>query len=135
MGNRSTALIGFYGDDLDPDEITKTFGLEPSIGVRKGGAWKTSMGTVKIAHTGSWRLKCDGAEPDDLSGQLRSLLARMPDDLEIWQTFASQYRAVAFCGLWLQSYNDGLQLPSDVLSALGARGLSIDVDIYAPDHE
>ena len=132
---RSTALIGFYGDNLDPDEITNAFGIEPSVGVCKGGEWRTSMGAVKIARTGSWRLECDGSEPDDLSGQLRSLLARMPDDLEVWQAFAGRYRAVAFCGVWLQSYNDGLELASDVLSALGARRLSIDLDIYGPDHD
>lgn len=132
---RSAATIGFYGDCLDPDEITTLLGVKPTIGVQKGGIWKTSLGAVKVAHTGSWRLKTDCCEPEDLSQQIERLLAPLTSDLAVWHDLSSRFRGVIFCGLWLSSYNDGLQLGSQVLGLIAERGLCVDLDIYQNDED
>lgn len=126
----SAASIGFYGDDLDPAEITRRLDCKPTVGVAKGGTWTTKMGAEKTARTGSWRLLADRRSPADLDGQIRQLLSAMNDDLEAWKSLAGRFRGRVFCGLFLASGNDGLTLRPETLLMIGQRGLVLDLDIY-----
>ena len=126
----SAATIGFYGDDLEPSEITRQLDCEPTVGVSKGGTWTTSMGADKIARTGSWRLESRRRSPADLDAQIVELLSAMSDDLEAWKTLAARFRGRVFCGLFLASSNDGLTLRPETLLMIGQRGLLLDLDIY-----
>lgn len=127
---KSTALIGFYGDDLDPDEITRLLGMEPTVGVVKGGTWATSLGAEKNAAIGSWRIKAGSCEPENLNAQIEALLAPLSQDFSVWRELCSRFRGVFFCGFWLNSYNDGIELSPKVLSLIAERGLGLDLDIY-----
>jgi len=131
--HKSEALIGFYGDDLDPAEISARLGAEPTVGVRKGGLWATSMGTQKTAQTGSWRLEAECREPADLDGQINDLLDGLGVDLTAWRSFAEQYRGRIFCGLFLAGFNEGISLRAETLIRVGERGLLVDLDIYGQD--
>ncbi|TAL32592.1 MAG: DUF4279 domain-containing protein [Phenylobacterium sp.] len=128
----TAASLRFFGDDLDPQEITLRIGAPPTIGVRKGGVWLTSRGVEKIARTGSWRLQVDRRQPGDLDGQILELLSRLTSDLETWRELSARYRGDIFCGLFLESGNDGSTLSPATLAAIGLRGLELDLDIYAP---
>jgi len=131
--HESAASIGFYGDDLDPAEITKALGAEPTVGVRKGGVWHTKSGAEKTARQGSWRVEAERCQPGDLEAQINDLLDRLSDDLPAWREFAQRYRGRVFCGLFLASGNEGLTLHAPTLVRVGERGLLIDLDIYGPD--
>lgn len=130
---RSAATVGFYGEDLDPVEITSLLGAKPTVDVVKGGHWKTSMGAEKLAYTGSWRLKSELSEPGNLERQISDLLASLTADLSVWHDLTNRFRGVMFCGLWLETYNDGLQLSPLTLSSLAERGLLLDLDIYGAE--
>ena len=65
--HKTAASIGFFGDDLDPVEITTALGAEPTVGVRKGGVWHTKAGVEKVASQGSWRVEAERREPGDLT--------------------------------------------------------------------
>ena len=126
----SAASIGFYGDDLDPTEISKQLGAEPTVGVAKGGTWVTEMGAEKVARTGSWRLVAERCVPADLDGQIRRLFSTLSDDFEAWRSLAGRFRGRVFCGLFLASGNDGVTLRPETLLMIGERGLVLDLDIY-----
>ncbi len=126
----SAATLGFYGDDLDPDEITTCLGVSPTIAVRKDGSWLTNQGTKKTAKTGSWRLEVDRCEPADLDGQIRQLLSFSPNAPEVWQSLAARYQGRIFVGLFLNSGNEGLTLQPSTLTMISDRGLTLDLDIY-----
>lgn len=130
---RSAATLGFYGDDLDPVAITSLLGAIPTVGVVKGGQWTTSMGAEKLAHTGSWRLEAELSEPENLERQIGNLLARLTTELSVWHNLTHRFRGVMFCGLWHETYNDGLQLGPQTLGALAKRGLLLDLDIYCAE--
>lgn len=98
----SQASIGFYGDDLDPLEITIALG-EPTVAVGKGEAWANEHGTERTAKTGSWRLVAETREPAELDRQINDLLSRLNDDLGAWRSLASRHRGRVFCGLFLAS--------------------------------
>ena len=127
----SQASIGFYGDDLDPSEITLALG-EPTVGVAKGEPWVNKYGTERTAKTGSWRLVAEPREPAELDWQINDLLSRLNDDLGAWRSLAGRYRGRVFCGLFLASQNDGLTLQPETLVRIGERGLVVDLDIYGP---
>ena len=128
--HHTAASLGFYGDDLEPDEITAALGAEPTVGVRKGQTWLTASGAEKIARTGSWRVEAQRSEPGDLDRQITGLLAPLTDDLVIWNDLASRFRGRLFCGLFLEDGNEGGTLKPATLLMMGSRGLYLDLDIY-----
>ena len=128
--HRSRVTIGFYGDALDPEEITTLLRAEPTVGVRKGNTWHTSRGFPKIAYTGSWRVISENREPADLDSQINEILDALEGDLSVWLSLAEQYRAVVFCGLFLSEGNEGIELQPQTLARIGERGLILDLDIY-----
>ena len=133
---RETAVsLGFFGDDLDPDEISRLLGGIPTVGVRKGGVWKTSRGFEKVAKSGSWRIKAERSNPGDLDGQITDILARLSSDLTTWKDLSRRFEGRLFCGLFMENTNDGLRLEAPTIAAIGDRGLALDLDIYAPDDD
>ena len=133
--HRSAASIGFYGDDLDPTEITERLG-EPTVAVKMGGTFQTPGGRDKIARTGSWRVTANDQQPADLDRQINDLLDSLSDDIVSWRMFSQRFRSRVFCGLFLEDSNEGLALRSETLARLGDRGLCLDLDIYgAPGPE
>ncbi|WP_278377139.1 DUF4279 domain-containing protein [Sphingobium yanoikuyae] len=128
--HRSAASIGFYGDDLDPTEITERLG-EPTIAVKMGGTFQTLGGRDKIARTGSWQVTAKDQQPADLDRQINDLLDGLSDDIVSWQAFSQRFRSRVFCGLFLEDSNEGLALRSETLSRLGDRGLCLHLDIYS----
>jgi hypothetical protein len=133
--SKSAASLSFFGDDLDPDEITRLLGKQPKVGVRKGGTWLTASGAEKIARIGSWRLSVDRREPGDLNGQIVELLEGLNDDLTAWRDLSARFGGRIFCGLFLDNWNEGLTLPASTLALLADRGLKLDLDIYGAERE
>jgi hypothetical protein len=133
--HRTKATLGFWHDDLDPDEITAALGRTPTVGVRKGGTWTTSRGAEKIAPTGSWRVKSDNLSPGDLDRQIMELLARLSDDLAVWNHLSRRFGGRFFCAVWMKDDNEGLLLEPQTIAAMASRGLYLDLDIYAPEED
>ncbi|MDF2383115.1 DUF4279 domain-containing protein [Nostoc ellipsosporum NOK] len=130
---RTAALLGFYGDDLDPEELTAGLASPPTVGVRKGGIWHTSLGAAKIAPTGSWRIEADRCSPGNLDGQIRALLAPLTGNLDIWRDFSTRFGGRIFAGLFLAEWNEGMRLEAGTLALLAERGLYLDLDIYGAE--
>ena len=131
--HESAASLRFFGDDLDPEEVTRLLGQQPTVGARKGGIWHTSRGAEKRAHRGQWRLQCEQRSPGDLDGQIAELFATLTTDLAIWNDLCRRFQADVFCGLFLNEFNEGISLSHETLTAVGSRGLILDLDIYRKD--
>jgi hypothetical protein len=128
--HNTVATLRFFGDDLDPGEITSLLGASPTVGVRKGGVWLTSGGTEKVARRGSWRLNVDDRSPGDLDAQIAELFVSLTNDLTIWNALTSRFDANIFLGLFLHESNEGISLAPETLKSVGSRGLLLDFDIY-----
>jgi hypothetical protein len=126
----SAASLRFFGDDLDPDELTSLLGATPTVGVRKGAARRMSSGRELVERTGSWRLQVVRRRPGDLDGQIAEILDQLTPNLAIWTSLAARYQADIFCGVFLGSGNDGFSLHPQTTAAVGARGLTIEFDVY-----
>lgn len=129
----SRAGLRVFGDELDPDEITRRLGANPTKAFRKGDLELVRHdGRPRYAHTGRWHLDAARRFPEDLNAQIMEILDQVTDDLEVWRELGEKYRIDMFCGVWMGLYNDGLPLSHEVLLALGQRRILLDIDIYAP---
>jgi hypothetical protein len=129
--HHSSATLRVFGDDLQPDEITRLLKCQPTFAEVKGQVVKHSSGRERLVKCGNWRLLAEYAEPENLDTQIRSILLQTSDDLNIWRSLTQTYRVDMFCGIFLDSSNDGLSLSPQTLLMLGERGIDIDFDIYA----
>lgn len=129
----STATLRFFGDDLDPEEITARLGRSCTRCARKGEVTiSKDTGNQRVEKTGSWLLLVSDQKPENLDLQISEVLTHLTDDLEVWRELTEKYQANVFCGMFMATGNDGLSLSAATLQSLGERGLEIWLDVY--DH-
>ncbi|GHC52984.1 hypothetical protein GCM10007315_14480 [Gemmobacter tilapiae] len=113
-----------------PEELTILLGKNPSDAYRKGEELPTPLGNRRAARTGYWGIAVARKEPADLDAQIAEILDGMTDDLGVWQELANRFQLEIFCGLFLKEFNEGLSISAATTALLGARGISLDFDIY-----
>jgi hypothetical protein len=130
----SAATLRIAGDDLQPAEITRLLGCDPSAAQTKAEQIiGRNSGSTRVASTGMWRLVASKREPEDLDGQIVELLSKLADDLNVWASIARTYRLDLFCGLFMGGSNEGLSISPESMTALGLRHIELGLDIYGGD--
>lgn len=82
---------------------------------------------------GSWHLSSELLVPGDLDVQIVNLLALPTSNLAVWTDISKRYRGDLLCGLFLTEGNQGLEFKPETLTAIGARGLVLGLDIYGAE--
>jgi hypothetical protein len=127
----SRVTLRIIGDDVVPAELTRLLGSPPTLARTKGEIWVgAKSGKEHTAHTGQWHLQASDRAPEDLDGQVQELLGKVTQDLTVWAALAERFQMDLFCGLLMQSNNEGATLSPDTLAALGNRGIKLSLDIY-----
>lgn len=129
---RTVATLRFFGDDLDPDEISRLLGVLPTKSARKGAIRRFPNGREVVPRRGSWRLEVPDRSPGDLSSQIVELLSTATGDLSVWSDLSLRYAGNVFCGLFMEEGNEGEELSPEAMFLMGARKLRLDLDIYGP---
>jgi hypothetical protein len=127
--DKTSVSLLFSGDTLDPDEISKLLACQPTKSYRKGDALPDRRDR-RVAQTGVWRLSGKKTGKVSLEKQIFELFSRLTDDLEIWRKLTSQYHSDLFCGLWMESWNRGIDFSPDLMTQISARGLTLSLDVY-----
>ena len=127
----TTLILRFFGDDLDPAELTELLGGGPTQSWVKGETRHSTSGN-RVYKTGAWLFSVPDREPGDLNGQLNELFSKLTDEIETWRALASRFDGNCFCGLFMHEGNEGFDLELKTIKALAARGLRIGFDIYDP---
>jgi hypothetical protein len=127
----SRVSIRFFGDDLNPAEITRILGRDPSTQYRRGDS-RTIGGREYAKKYGAWIAAAENQRPEAIDAQLGELLASMSQDLTVWRTLTSRFSADVFCGLFMDESNEGFSLSSVTVRMLADRGLEIGFDVYDP---
>ena len=117
------------GDGIDPEHISLLLGLEPSLLRRKGEVRHTG-GRAIVQRTGVWSFSVECSPGWTLPDAIGALLDRLPSDPEVWAELTGCYRADVSCGLFIEGWNRGVNLPAALLRRLAERGLDLDLDIY-----
>jgi Domain of unknown function (DUF4279) len=127
--DQSSIDLRFFGDDLDPDEISKLLNCQPTHGYRKGDILPDKRYHI-VAKTGSWRLSSEKRNDLTLEKQIHELFDRLSSDLEIWRKLTRQYSGDLFCGLWMYDMNRELELSPELMNQIAERGLKLGLDVY-----
>lgn len=134
--DRSVAALRITGEDLDPTEITKALGCQPTRGHRKGDVLTgKKSGISRTVKFGLWLLQTEDREPEDLDGQISELLGRLNPSLDVWGSISARYQMDLFCGLFMRESNEGATISAESMAALGQRGVQLSLDIYSPTIE
>jgi len=82
--SESIATFRISGDELVPDEISASLGVEPSRAQRKGEEIVgNKTGQIRIAKSGLGLLRTEDRKPEDIDGQVIELFKRMNPDPSI----------------------------------------------------
>ena len=129
---QSKASLRIFGDDLNPDEISRFLGCVPTEGWTKGQVKVIKSGREVVRKSGAWFLEATAAKPENLDGQVAELMAQMSGDLDIWSTVTQKYKVDLFCGWFMEESNEGVSVSAHTLRLLGERGIQLSLDIYGP---
>lgn len=123
--------IRIFGEALDPDEITRLLGCQPTRSRRKGDVIPDKR-YHRVASKGSWLLDGQLDRSIELEQQVKNLMEMVTDEISIWQDLANRYQLDISCGLFLDSMNRGFELSPELMKYLSDRKIKIGFDIYAP---
>jgi len=134
--SKSVTSIRIIGDDLVPDEITKLLGCTPTNSYFKGEVVRRiKTGQEVTKKSGIWLLETTDSEPENIDMQVSELLGKLTEDLAVWSNIKSRFKIDLFCGLFMEESNEGAEISSGTLKALGERGIMLSLDIYGPIQE
>ena len=103
------------GESVDKKEIARLLRCESDL--------------EKLRH---WSLHAPDEKEADLDSQVAWILARLTSDASVWKRVARDYRLDMFCAVHLERSNRGVSLSPKTMADLGARGIELGFDIYAP---
>ncbi|QGY81294.1 DUF4279 domain-containing protein [Sphingorhabdus lacus] len=134
--HQTAITLRFRGDDLDPEELTSLLGAIPTNAATKGAPLQSTGGRERVAKTGHWHLRVDPAEPgEEFDEQLIRLFKQLTPDLDAWRYLSERYVGNLFVGFFLGTSNMGVEISSETLSAISARGLELGLNIYSHSDE
>ncbi|MEB2843242.1 DUF4279 domain-containing protein [Rhizobiales bacterium RZME27] len=132
---QTIACLRFFGDDLDPDQISKVLGVAATNAYRKGDVMPSGKGKKSVAETGTWQLEADEEFSGELPEQIASLFAALTDDLTVWKDLSARFDGDVLMGLFMAEANEGFSLDPALLGAIAARGLVLEFDVYASEED
>lgn len=128
----TTMSLRFFGDDLDPDEITAVLAYSPTQSAKKGDVCTTKSGNERVARTGIWCLSVEDRQRGDLDIQIQELFELLSDDVVTWANLTGRFEASLFSGLFMATSNEGTSLSPETMRLLVSRNIPLSFDIYAP---
>ena len=127
--------LRFFGDDLDPQLLSKLLNCQPTDAHRKGDLLPSKR-YRRIAKIGLWLFKISNDKEGALEEKISRLLDSVSEDLEVWREL-KRFRHDVFCFLGLKDWNRGCSLSPELMKRLAERDLELGLDIYSsgPDEE
>ena len=122
--------VNFYSENLEKEEITNLLGHNPTKAWNAGE--RRPIGYTKktqITNWGKWYLSSE-RDTTDLNIKLRNLFENLTSDLDKWRTLTSKYESWVDVAGYMNNWNRGFMVETDVLKLLSDRNLKIYFDIY-----
>jgi hypothetical protein len=131
-----TVTLRLFGEDLDPDRLTRELGVEPTRSYRSGDAVSARSNARRTQ--GMWQLKSLLPEDRPIEDHITGLLEMLPAELGVWEQATRDLRKDLFCGVLITSQVSGLSVGLTAIEQLAARGLCLELDLIvrnAPDED
>jgi hypothetical protein len=130
----STVSLRIFGDDLEPEAVSRLLGCTPDSSYRNGDLISPGRSENKRKF-GMWSIKATRAESEAYDSQIQQVLSRVSQDRTIWKLLRARFKIDLFCGFFMDTKNQGFCLSVASLEALARLGIEPGFDIYAPTPE
>jgi hypothetical protein len=128
---RFRVSLRIRGDAIERDFLTQLLGVGPTSSAERGDQVEFRGETVEH-ETGAWVHHLEVPPDTEMGSAIESLLAVFPDDTTLWEELTSAYTVDVHCVVLLERERQSTAVDSDVLAALGRRGLTLDLELRAP---
>ena len=130
---RVRASLRVLGDSLEPEEVSALLGRPPTRMHRKGDPVPGKNVSDAVEPTGAWILDSGLSEKAELEDHIEALMSKLSNDADEWESLLARFSATVHCSLFLDQYNEGLELSPRIAEAISERRLVIAFDIYSGD--
>ena len=120
--------LALYSEELEPEEISRALGVEPTSAHRRGESPGPSS---PPAPSGAWLLSEHGRDAELAEAIIDRLLEQLPEDPAVWRDLRMRHDIQVRLGLHMTGWNKGLSIPLKQLTRIAELGASIEFDIYA----
>lgn len=127
--DEATVSLRIFGDDLNPEEISRMLNCEPTEAYRKGYVITTTM-RPRTVRTGQWFLSVKRNALQTIEEQILELFAKLPQDLTVWNDLHKSFDVDIYCGAWLNGWNRDVFFSPNLLRQMSDRQLQIGIAIY-----
>ncbi|HSH94232.1 MAG TPA: DUF4279 domain-containing protein [Roseimicrobium sp.] len=123
-------VLRITSDDLDPAQITKMLGLQPTETNRRGDEFGSRGHKYKF---GQWCLssgRLDFRSGKSCEQAFDDFVRRLPDDPAVWDRINSEDEGQVFIYCWMRTWNREFDISAFALGELARRKLRLHVDTY-----
>ncbi len=111
--------LALYSEDLDPDEVSRTLGVQPTSAHRRG----ERKGPRSPAYRkGAWWLTEEGHEAEHVAPVIERLLRQLPEAPAVWSQLRTQHDVQIRFGLHMSGWNKGLVIPRELVDRMASIG-------------
>jgi len=124
--HRYTVELRIYGENLDPDVVTRQTGLQPCQ-TRKAGS---SQGN-RTYQKAMWAFDANGPRDwPSLEDGLSLVLDAIESRKDVFDEYRRLFELIWWCGHFQSSFDGGPALSPSMLTRLGAFGAPLYIDNY-----
>jgi hypothetical protein len=128
---RTHVSLRLFGEDLDPDAITKEVGITADKSYRNGEI--TGTKTRVLRKTGYWSVSSREHMDElvDTCAHLQWLIDIVDGRKAIFDSYRARgWRVDVWLGIHTSEGHGGPTIPSSIIRALGAIDLDVNLDLY-----
>ncbi|MBR0957141.1 DUF4279 domain-containing protein [Bradyrhizobium japonicum] len=120
--------LALYSDELEPKEVSRALGIEPTHAHRCGEHLKPRS---PPARSGAWLLTARGRYVEPAQTIIDRLLKQLPTDPAVWRNLRARHDIQFRFGLHMTGWNKGFSISVEQITRIAALGASMEFDIYA----
>ncbi len=122
-----SVTLGIYGEDLEPQEIERILGVEPSDTVRRGDRIGPRGESSKH---GAFLLTREAESQEQVSRVLEDLFALLPDSEELWASLKSRFKLQVRFGAGIYRTYSGFGVSAAQIDRLARMRVDVEIDVY-----
>jgi Domain of unknown function (DUF4279) len=107
-----------WGADLEPEEISRVFGIQPTSSNRKGDQ-RGQNG--RVSPNGRWLHAFSDRAASNINDQIRDAFAELPSDARTWTDLSTRFEIEIICYLFPSAVAEQFTLPPVTSALLAAR--------------
>jgi hypothetical protein len=120
--------LAFYSEELEPQEISRALGVEPTNAHRRG---EHRGPKSPPAPSGAWLLTARGCDAEPAQAVIDRLVKQLPEHPAVWRELRMRHDIQIRFGLHMTGWNKGLSIPLKQVTRIAELGASMEFDIYA----